>query len=237
MALVQRYLFLASFLVFSALWAVYIRLRIALDASPSWVLLRLRDWASVMVWLLEHVASIKVVIEGQDNVPAGACVFVSRHESFFDTVIFFLISLKTCYIMKIELRKVPLYGYISEFVGLIFTDRKGGPKSLAKMIKDGDSMLKEGRHVVIFPQGTRMSPNETGDYNSSVSGLYKRYGVPFVPVAMSSAAWPKDWKVVVGSTIHVKILPPKDPGLAPKVFMEWMIKTIETESAKLREFR
>jgi len=236
---VQSFLFILTFFVFSAIWALVIRGGILFQCSPEWALRRLRNWAQVTVWLLKYVASIKVNIEGEENVPEGPCIFLSRHESFFDTLIYFLISLKTCYVMKIELRGWALYGFISEFVGLLFVDRADrGMGSLRKLIEEIKERLRKGRHIVYFPQGTRVRPRETGRYAIITYAVYG--GMPdvqFVPVALSTGtSWPaRSWMVNPGTEIGIRICPALPPGLTKKEFERRMVESIEEGSRELRD--
>lgn len=235
MALIRQGLFIVCFFGFSAFWAVVIRLGILITNSQEWAQKRLQDWALVTVRLLKRIAAIDVVIGGKENVPQGACIFVSRHESFFDTLVFFIISAQSCYVIKQELLRVPLYGYICSFVGMIAIDRNGGSATLRKMTKEIVETLDAERPVVIFPQSTREKSGVRGEYSRSIGGAYRQKKVPIVPVALSTGkSWDKRG-VYSGTTIRVHILPHVLPdALTSANFETLVVDPIERASAALR---
>ncbi len=141
--------------------------------------------------------------------------------------------------MKIELRKVPLYGYISEFVGLLFIDRANRAMgSLVKLIKGIKERLGQGRHAVYFPQGTRVRPGDRGEYAIITYALYESMtGVQFIPVALSTGtSWPaRSWMVTPGTKIGIRICSALPPGLTKIEYEGRMIEIIEKGSEELRD--
>jgi 1-acyl-sn-glycerol-3-phosphate acyltransferase len=69
---------------------------------------------------------------------------------------------------------------------MIAIDRSAGASEARRMIRSVSSELEEGRPVVIFPGGTRSAPDEVVELKAGISALYRRCGVPVVPVSLNS---------------------------------------------------
>ena len=84
-------------------------------------------------------------------VPQSGAV-VSNHLTFFD--IFFHAALRPCvFISKIELRKMPVLGWISMMSGTVYVSRGAGG-SAAKAAEGMGQGFRDGLPVVFFPEGT-----------------------------------------------------------------------------------
>ncbi len=84
-------------------------------------------------------------------VPQSGAV-ISNHLTFFD--IFFHSALRPCvFIAKIELRKIPLLGWISMMTGTVYVSRGAGG-SAAKAAEGMGQGFRDGLPVVFFPEGT-----------------------------------------------------------------------------------
>ena len=109
------------------------------------------------------------------------------------------------------------------------------------MLDKAKSAVEMRRPIVIFPQGTRVSPGtlvEDSPYQPGVSALYRMLDVPVVPVALNSGQfWPRRQFTRRPGTIILEFLQPIDPGLPRKEFdavLETRIgnatKALETEA-------
>ncbi len=84
-------------------------------------------------------------------VPQSGAI-ISNHLTFFD--IFFHSALRPCvFIAKIELRKIPLLGWISMMTGTVYVSRGAGG-SAAKAAEGMGQGFRDGLPVVFFPEGT-----------------------------------------------------------------------------------
>ena len=88
--------------------------------------------------------------------------------------------------MKRELADMPLFGWMTRRYGSIPVDREAGAKALRAMVADGRRAVAEKRSVVIFPEGTRVTPGQTPPLRPGFAGLYRALGLPVVPVAVDS---------------------------------------------------
>jgi 1-acyl-sn-glycerol-3-phosphate acyltransferase len=94
--------------------------------------------------------------------------------------------------------------------------------------------MAEDRQLVIFPEGTRMPPGETGKYQPGVAALYRELNLPCTPVATNSGAhWPAHGFIRRPGVIVVEFLEPIPAGLNRALFMRTLEDRIEPASAAL----
>jgi len=103
---------------------------------------------------------------------------------------------------------------------------------LRKMSNAADSVLREGRPILIFPEGTRKRPGAPPDYKPGVAGLYAMLEVDCVPVALNSGAHWTGFLKRPG-TIVLEFLEPIPRGLKRAAFMTLLEERIETATNRL----
>jgi 1-acyl-sn-glycerol-3-phosphate acyltransferase len=191
-------------------------------------------WAKTLVLLMAWIIPLRVEIRGANRLPKTPCIVAAKHQSAWDTFIFHLLLKDPVFVMKKELAYVPLYGWYTLKTGMIPVDRKGGAKAMRKMLKKADNAIRDGRPIVIFPQGTRIAPDTKAPYLPGVGGLYRHLKVPVVPVALNSGLyWPRRRFARWPGTIVLEFLDPIEPGLPRREFMSRLENEIETASARL----
>jgi 1-acyl-sn-glycerol-3-phosphate acyltransferase len=93
---------------------------------------------------------------------------------------------------------------------------------------------RDGRQILIFPEGTRRPPGAAPAYKFGVAHLYGTLGVPCLPVALNSGLyWPRRRFIRRPGTIRMEILDPIDPGLPRDVFFETLKERMEAASQEL----
>ena len=118
---------------------------------------------------------------------------------------------------------------------MIAVDRDAGVSSMRNLIRKARRVLDEGRrHIVIFPEGSRVAPGERDPYQPGVAGLYGMLGVPVVPVALNSGLfWGRRKLLKYPGIITLEFLPAIAPGMAREAFMAELEERIETASDRL----
>jgi 1-acyl-sn-glycerol-3-phosphate acyltransferase len=122
----------------------------------AWVLVtRPKTRAARAAWLTRLtrrvMRTIHLTFTAIGPVPQSGAV-ISNHLTFFD--IFFHSALRPCvFISKIELRKMPLLGWISMMAGTVYVSRGAGG-SAAKAAEGMGQGFRDGLPVVFFPEGT-----------------------------------------------------------------------------------
>ncbi|MCB1650830.1 MAG: 1-acyl-sn-glycerol-3-phosphate acyltransferase [Alphaproteobacteria bacterium] len=192
-----------------------------------------------MEWFLERtVLNLKTELRGLENLPAnGPYIIAAKHQSAYETMKLHIFFKDPAVILKKELFSIPLWGLYLKKSDPIAIDRST-PKTAIKSIQDGARRIKEqGRPIVIFPQGTRVSPETTTQekpYKIGVIRLQEATDLPIIPVALNAGLfWPKNsfWKSE--GTVTMKFLPAIQPGGQPQEILNQLEKTIESESLSL----
>jgi len=211
-------------------------LYMALLPAPRRVGMRaaLRFWAVAMVWGMRVIGGVRLEVRGREKLPEGAYLIAAKHQSMFDIVPPFLFASDSLFVMKRELAKIPLFGWLSQKAKMIRVDREAHAKAMFALIADAKQLMAEPRQLVIFPEGTRHPPGAPADYKPGVAALYRELGLPCVPVATNSGVY-LDAKglVLKRGTVVVQILDPIEPGLKRAAFMTLLQDRIESASADL----
>ena len=192
------------------------------------------QWSRWVLAGLNLTCDLQVEIRGQDNLPAGPCLIVAKHQAMLDILPPFVYLDDPAIILKRELLAIPIFGWFSRKSGMIAINREGAAKTVREMLAAASEAISEGRQVLIFPEGTRQEPGAPPAYQPGVAGLYRELGVPCVPVATNTGRfWPAHGLMRWPGVAVVEILPPIPPGLKRAEFMRRLEAEIETASARL----
>ena len=193
-------------------------------------------WGSATFAVLKNLNGTVYEIRGRENLPAGPHILAAKHQSAWDTMFFLVEDPDTAYIMKEELYRIPLWGWYSRRARHIAINRRGGGQALRALIRESKAILEDGRSIVIFPEGTRVAPGETGTYFPGVAALYSQCGVPIVPVAVNSGLYwgRRSFRKYPGEII-VEYLPAIPDGLSRAEFMAALEQSIESATRRLEK--
>jgi 1-acyl-sn-glycerol-3-phosphate acyltransferase len=191
-------------------------------------------WLGTVAWVEKNICGINYRVIGREHIPQGACLVASKHQSEWETFKLHLILNDPAIVLKRELLNIPLIGWYMSRSGSIPIDRSGRTKALSDMIKAAQNAVKEGRPIVIFPEGTRTAIGETRPYKSGVAALYQELNVPLLPMALNSGLlWPKNSLFKKSGTITVEFLPTILPGLSREDMMEKLREVLESATERL----
>ena len=190
-------------------------------------------WAIVNLWWLGVVCGLKHQVEGLENIPQHASIIMCKHQSAWETLALQLIFPAQVWILKRELLWIPIYGWALAAMQPIAIDRSSVIRSVRHIVTEGCKRLQEGLWVVIFPEGTRVTPGERGRYQPGGGMLAEKAGCPVVPVAHNSGYfWPRNSFKKWPGTITMVIGPPIDSrGKAAEDIMnqveDWIESTVD----------
>ena len=148
-------------------------------------------WAYMMRWWLKVTCNLTHRVSGMENLPSEPHVMLAKHQSAWETIMFQTIFPPQAWVLKKELLKIPLFGWGLMASRPIAIDRSQNRKALDILVKQGTEKLAEGRSILIFPEGHRMAPGESGKYNPGGAMLAVKAGVKVVPVAHNAGLF---WK-------------------------------------------
>jgi len=194
----------------------------------------LKAWAWVMMMGLKPFAGLSWQVKGLDNLPGEPCILACKHQSAWETGIFYLLVDDPSYILKQELLSIPLFGWYLNRGGAIAIDRKAGASALKRMISGTKDRLARGQNVVIFPEGTRAHPGKPGTYHPGIAALYKGADAVVVPVALNSGLfWQRRSFLKRPGCITIEFLPPLEKGLDRRAFMTELQNRMESATNRL----
>ena len=143
----------------------------------------------VRLWArsLNRAAGVRVRVHGAERLHnARGAVFVSNHVSWFD--IFALASeLSWCsFVAKTELRRIPLFGFAAESIGIVFLDRDNR-KQAFESYKVAAQEVQRGRAIVVCPEGTRGSDYHLRPFKKGPFVLAIASQSPIIPTVVYGA--------------------------------------------------
>jgi 1-acyl-sn-glycerol-3-phosphate acyltransferase len=193
-----------------------------------------RLWASTTLLLLRLFCGITYEVHGREYIPTGPALVASKHQSAWDTVIFWMVLPRPIYVLKKELIYLPIFGWYLLFLKSIHIDRKSGGKAVKRMLRQAADRIRDKSQIVIFPEGTRIAPGAASIYHPGVAAMYQHLDVPLVPVALNSGYyWSKNAFVKRPGKIIIEFMPPIMPGLKSREFLAKLQETIDSKSAEL----
>jgi len=204
---------------------------------PRGAMARVVDvWAWVLSLGLKLIVGLSFEVRGRENIAKGPAIYAAKHQSAWDTFVYFLILKDPSYILKKELLSIPVWGWCARKYGAVSVDRDGGGAALKKMITDVGIRLKRGMSIVIFPEGTRTRPGDRQPYHPGIAAIYGKLDLPIIPVALNSGLfWGRRDFAKRPGMISVEFLPPIPPGQRRREFMAALENQVESASDRLLE--
>ena len=181
---------------------------------------------------LKIFLSIKIIIKGKENIIINEKFFIAAsHQSMFETFYLQTIFNSPVFILKKELLLIPIFGWYLKKIGSISIRRNKVTKDNLGFFEDIAKIISNSkRPLIIFPQGTRVLPNERPPFKKGASRIYEELKIPCQPVAINSGyVWPKKGPKLSYKTITISILKPIAAGLSKEEFLKNLEKNIYEE--------
>jgi 1-acyl-sn-glycerol-3-phosphate acyltransferase len=179
-----------------------------------------------------HIIGLETEVRG--DVPTGAVLVASKHQSFLDSITLLSVLDAPRFIMKKELTWIPILGWHGLNMGCIPVDRGKRGKAISKLMADVKAGQAKPGQLIIYPQGTRVAPGADLPYKMGTALLYGQLGQDCVPVATNVGVfWPRKGIYRKPGTAVIEFLPIIKPGLSNAAFMAELETRIETASTKL----
>ena len=187
-----------------------------------------RNWGKSMLGVGRILCGLDYVIEGRDNIPAVPSVIMIKHTTVFETYAQLAVFPPQTWVVKRELRWIPLFGWGLAAMRPIAINRSAGHQAVTQVIEQGRKLLADGIWITIFPEGTRVAAGQTKKYGVSGAALARDAGCPILPVAHNAGdLWPRRGLRKNPGLIRFCIGPPIEPGeRSPKetnlLVQEWI---------------
>jgi 1-acyl-sn-glycerol-3-phosphate acyltransferase len=141
------------------------------------------QWAKLMLFLLRVICGISHQVRGIENIPTEPSLILCKHQSAWETLALQQLFPAQAWVLKRELLWIPFFGWALALTNPIAIKRSDGKGAIKQLLKQGKERLKQGFHVVIFPEGTRVPFGERVKYKIGGALLAASSGAPVIPVA------------------------------------------------------
>jgi len=197
-------------------------------------------WCYWAILGLRWICGVQWRVQGLENMPAdphAKIVVLCKHQSAWETFAMgVLLHKNLVFVFKKELLKIPLFGWALGSVDMVHIDRSAKTQAMQVMSDATQRMMKAGRWVIMFPEGTRVPrgqsiPYKTGGVRTAIAA-----GADILPVAVSSGkCWSKNSftkragviDVVVGPVIKSEGKEPHDLTREVQTWIEGQMRIID----------
>ena len=186
-------------------------------------------WAG---FCLKVFLSTKIVVKGSENILSKEKFFIAAsHQSMFETFYLQTIFNSPIFILKKELLMIPIFGWYLKKIGSISIKRNKITKDNLNFFDNvSKRIFKSDRPLIIFPQGTRILPDERPKFKKGVSRIYNELNITCQPIAINSGyVWPKKGLKQSNRTITISILKPIAAGISKEEFSKVLENRIYSE--------
>jgi len=186
-------------------------------------------WTS---FCLQIFLSTKIIIKGKENIIKNKKFFIAAsHQSMFETFFLQTIFNSPVFILKKELLMIPIFGWYLKKIGSISIKRNKISKENLSFFDDISKQINSSdRPLIIFPQGTRLSPEDRAPFKKGSSRIYEELKISCQPIAINSGnTWPKKGPKKTNTILTISILKHIEPGLKKEIFLKELENVIYSE--------
>ena len=167
-----------------------------------------KRWATVNLWLLKFICKLDYVVEGREHIGAQNAIVLCKHQSTWETMALHAIVPLGRWVFKRELMLIPVFGWALALTDPIAINRGSGRKAVNQLVREGTKKLKQGKWMILFPEGTRTAPGAAKKYKIGGALLAEKSGYPVLPIAHNAGEfWPRHSFIKWPGTITVCIGP------------------------------
>ena len=211
MTFIRSVLFALFLLIFTPIWSVLCILVFPiLNSENRYRFIGL--WNKVVIWILQPLCGIRYEIRGMENMMAvldQPIVVLSKHQSAYETIAFIaLLPKQLCFVFKRELLWIPFFGWALALLKMIHINRNSKETAALSVVGQGRKRLKEGKWILLFPEGTRTPTGSHKPYNKGGARLASATEALVIPIAHNAGrCWPKNHFLKQPGTVIFSIGP------------------------------
>ena len=199
--------------------------------AVGWVISR---YTRRMVQAMDLFAGIKLEVRGRDNIPQQPVIYACKHHSWGDGFCIYSQIPDLAFVTGDQLEKFPLMTQLLTKLGAIVVNNCGGHEARKNLASRSADAAKDGRSILIYPEGHLNPPGTYRRYRSGVWHMMQNFDMPVVPVATNLGLFwqEEDYKKTPGTAV-LEFLPAIQPGMEKDQFLNLLRDTIETKSQQL----
>jgi len=159
---------------------------------------------------------------------------MSNHQSNYDIPILLgHLPVQFRWLAKVELFRIPLFGYAMKRAGYICIDRSN-QQSAFESLKKAAGIIREGVSVMIFPEGTRTRDGSIGSFKKGGFVLAVESGVPIVPLIIKGtySVMPRTRLLIKPGKVTLEILKPVETSVYTKETKDELMEKIRNIMCK-----
>ena len=166
-------------------WSQILKEKVYLNLPDSW-------FTHNLIKNIMHLGFrvfMRIKARGLENLPSQACIIAPNHQSVLDG---FLVAsllkrqfIKRTYVYAKEKHfRGPVLRFLANRNNIILVDVN---KDLKLSIQKLAEVLKKGKNLMIFPEGTRTLNGKMGDFKQTFAILSQELQIPVIPVAIKGS--------------------------------------------------
>lgn len=142
---------------------------------PKW-------WARINLWLIPAT----ITVRGAEHIePGQSYIVVANHLSHVDILALHAwLGMDLRFVMKQELRKVPIVGVTSAGLGYVFINRSNNADAVRALAEAKNRLTTDGASVLFFPEGTRSVDGRLHAFKKGAFVMAKDMGLPILPITL-----------------------------------------------------
>lgn len=228
-----------SFLFAVAYWALSIFYSLAaliLSFLPgrkpvAWVIAR---YTRRMVWAMRTFAGIRLEVRGREHLIDQPVIYACKHHSWGDGYCIYSTIPDLAFVTGDHLEKYPFMATLLKKLGAIVVNNCGGIEARRNLASRSADAAKDGRSILIYPEGHLNAPGTYRRYRSGVWHMMTNFNMPVVPVATNLGLfWQEEHYKKTPGTAVIEFLEPIMPGMTKDAFLEHLRERIEARSQQL----
>lgn len=176
-----------------------------------------------------YISGTRLYVKGKEKIKKGqSYIIMSNHQSLFDVwALIGKIPLQIRWIIKSDIKKIPIFGLALERMGHIYIDRRK-LKNTASSLDGAVQKIRNGISIVIFPEGTRSKNGRLQRFHRGGAIIAIHSGVPILPVTVNGGRFvlPKGTLALMPGKIEMIIGDPIDSKRFSEEKMDDLIETV-----------
>jgi 1-acyl-sn-glycerol-3-phosphate acyltransferase len=169
-------------------WIVLIPLAAAVTLPYAWATGSTRFLYRFSMWIARtgvRLAGVRVEVAGRERLdPHQTYIFMANHVSNLDPpVLMPEIPNRTSVLVKMELFRIPIFGYAMRLAHLVPVDRANRDAAVAS-VRNAAEVVRAGFSMMVFPEGTRSRDGRLLPLKKGPFYLATESGCPIVPVTI-----------------------------------------------------
>ena len=146
---------------------------------------RRRRWVSASARASFLLTGMSVKVRGLEKLPQGHCIVVANHASYIDGVVLFgYLPPRFAFVIKGEMQRLPLAGFMLRRIGAKFVERfeaSGSARDARNLLKAASS----GESLAFFPEGTFLPHPGLDRFRAGAFLAAVKGNMSVVPIAIS----------------------------------------------------